>query len=97
MEFLMYWTISRRGECTGGKDHARAWEDIWLKLGRLRNNAGSIRVEITDAPDVAPFSISVAADHGKYLVTLLETTDDETEVRSYSNPTANAEMVEIFG
>lgn len=97
VRLLMSWTIRRGSEGAGGSGDVKAWDDVWLKLRSLQNYAGSIRLEITDAPDVAPFSMSVAADHGNYLVTLLETTEDDTEVRSYSNPTAKAEMVEILG
>lgn len=97
MKLLMSWAITENGESFGGNHYVRDWGEVWLQLRRLKFCAGSVGLEITDAPDVAPFNMSVAADNGNYLVTLLETTEDDSDVRSYSNPTANAEMVEILG
>lgn len=97
MKFLMSWVISENGESSGGNHRVRDWSEVWVQLGRLKCCAGSVDLEITDAPDIAPYNMSVAADNGNFLVSLLETTEDDSDVRTYSNPTANAEMVEILG
>lgn len=48
-------------------------------------------------PDPGPIRVSVIAENRIYLVTMLEATADDTDVRSYSNPTAMAEMVNVLG
>lgn len=97
MKLLMSWAISEMGDSSGGNHYVSDWCEVWAQLRRLKGGAGSVDLEITDAPDVAPFNMSVAADRGNYLVTLLETTEDDSDVRFYSNPMASAEMVEILG
>lgn len=41
--------------------------------------------------------MQLESDNKRYLMTLLEITEDDTVVRAYDNPTAPAEMVDILG
>lgn len=83
-----------RGSSDGYVDR---WDDVMYHLKFLQLRRGSICLERMDAPDIGPFSISVAGENGYYLVTLLEASEDETEVREYTNLKVESEMIEILG
>ncbi|WP_420896083.1 DUF6911 family protein [Yersinia bercovieri] len=51
-------------------------------LNVLKNSSGSVNIRIINAPDVGPERLSVEAENGFYLVTLLEYDETEGDVRS---------------
>ena len=76
---------------------ARDWDDICSTLRVLKEGRGTFDIRLIDAPDPGPISMQLRAEKRKYLVTLLEASEDDTEVRDYTNPNAPHEMVEILG
>ncbi|MFK3798500.1 DUF6911 family protein [Pseudomonas sp. NPDC088444] len=97
MRFSMSWVIKDGCDRNGGSSHVADWGEVWAKLVRLGSNPGSVSLNIIDVAAMSPFRISVETDVRNYLVTLLEEVEDDTEVRSYSNPAAREEMVELLG
>lgn len=97
MKLLISWTTVNNGITVGGHKLVEDWTDIRRQLEQLRVDAGTVCLELMDALDTGPVSMDVAAEKGSYLVTLLEATEDDTQVRSYSNPARCAEMVEVLG
>ncbi|MFS2158146.1 hypothetical protein ACCD10_12400 [Pseudomonas sp. Pseusp122] len=97
MKMLVSWTILIDGITSGGSQYAESWDDVCPYLTKLREQAGTVCLDLVDAPDPGPISMQLVAENRIYLVTLLEATDDDTYVRSYTNPAALSEMVEVLG
>ena len=97
MNILISWITSIEGTSSGGSKRVQNWEEISLILLMLKEGDGTVDLDLIDAPDPGPASIQVAAENRNYLVTLFETTEDDTNVRSYTNTCATAEMVDILG
>lgn len=91
------WTGKINGMSAGGSHQVQDWEDVRQYLVNLEENAGTVRLHLVDAPDPGPISIQLRSENKMYLVTLLEATEDGTDVREYYNPIARAEMVDILG
>ena len=91
------WTGKVNGVSAGGSHQVQDWEDVWQYLVNLRENAGTVRIHLVDAPDSGPISIQLRSENKIYLVTLLEANEEGTDVREYNNPTAHAEMIDILG
>ena len=97
MNILLSWTTSIEGTSSGGSKYVQSWAEISPILVALKDRAGTVGLDLIDAPDPGPVSMHVAAANKNYLVTLLETTEDDSNVRSYNNTYATAEMVDILG
>ena len=54
-------------------------------------------LEFLKQPELGPGSLQLAAEKGKYLLTLLEHTKDRSVVRGFTNPEAKDGMVNING
>ncbi|MDH0749411.1 hypothetical protein N5D61_24100 [Pseudomonas sp. GD03842] len=97
MKFLISWTLSSGGNTTGGHNDVEGWDEVLCRLESMKLHAGSMCLEWMDAPETGPYSMDLIADDGRYLITLLEATRDDSEVRSFTNPAAVAEMVCMLG
>ena len=97
MKFLLSRTTSDPEKTIGGHSYVEGWDEVWHYLESMKLHAGSMCLELMDAPELGPYSMDLIADNGRYLITLLETTEDDTEVRSFSNPAVVAEMVGMLG
>jgi hypothetical protein len=97
MKMLISWTRLIDGVSSGGSQDVEDWADLRLLLNTLQENAGSLRLVLVDGPDPGQVSMHFEAENQKYLVTLLEDTGEDMNVREYDNPTASAEMVDILG
>ncbi|WP_268798573.1 DUF6911 family protein [Pseudomonas huanghezhanensis] len=91
------WSILRDEVWSGGTQRVQGWDDVMQHLVMLHDRAGALSLHIMDGPDPGPMQVSVQAERGKYLLTLLEATEDGTDVRSYENVTAAADTVDILG
>ena len=59
------------------------WSDVEELLLKLENKAGSVRLNIFPDPGIGPSHLNVSGDNGFYLLTLLEYSNDDSDVRSY--------------
>lgn len=85
-----------------GEKYARnespLWPDVLDFLNILKNSSGSVNIRIINAPDVGPERLSVEAENGFYLVTLLEYDESGSDVRSIWDQTSSSgENVMILG
>jgi hypothetical protein len=97
MKILVSWTVRAEGETSGATLNAHGWADVWPILAGLQGQAGTLSLDLLDAPDPGPMSMQLVCESGLYLVTLLEATEDDDHVRCYTNPNAVAEMIEVLG
>lgn len=97
MKVILSWTNSSGGPATGGSVEATSWESIRCHLVKLEKQSGTLCLDLVDAPDPGPVSMQLIAEGGNYVITILQATEDDTFVRSYTNPSATAEMVEVLG
>lgn len=68
--------------------------DIVSYLKVLERKGGCVRLTILNAKDIGPERLSVEADDGFYLITLLEYDDNDSNVRSYSiHPKSEREIL----
>jgi hypothetical protein len=97
MKMRLSWTTFIEGVWSGGNCHVQSWEQVMLRLNILELTAGTLEIGFVDEPDIGPMSIELISENKKYLVTLLEATEDDTNVRIFDNPTATPEMIDILG
>ncbi|RWR02205.1 hypothetical protein ED28_09405 [[Pantoea] beijingensis] len=87
--------------CSGEKyvrNEFPLWSDVLNFLNALRNSSGSVNIRITNAPDVGPERLSVEAENGFYLVTLLEYDESGSDVRSiWDNTLSSEDNIIILG
>lgn len=95
--YLVSWTFITERIWSGSSRYVQGWAEISPILFALKDGAGTVGLDLIDAPDPGPASMQVAAAKKNYLVTLFETTEDDSCVRSYTNTCAAAEMVDILG
>lgn len=67
------------------------WPDVVDFLNVLRNSRGSVNIRIINPPDTGPERLSVEAENGFYLVTLLEYDESGGDVRSIWNKASSSE------
>jgi len=95
---MMNYELSRL--CAGEKyvrNEFPLWPDVLDFLNVLKNSGGSVNIRIINAPEVGPERLSVEAENGFYLVTLLEYDESGGDVRSIWNQTSSGENVMILG
>jgi hypothetical protein len=97
MKIVISWTYLNDGLAVGGNREVDNWDDIRPYLVKLEKQAGALDVDLVDPADPGPIGMQLASENGIYLVTLLQSTKDDTYVRSYNNTSAQAEMVEVLG
>lgn len=97
MKTNLSWSARINGVSSGGSQYLENWADLTSCLNTLQQNAGTLRLVLTDGPDPGPVSMHLETENKKFLVTLLEDTGEDIDVREYDNPTASAEMVDILG
>lgn len=80
---MSYLSLSSSIDLYGFTIPSPDWEQISNCLNKLKSESGSIQISVVEAPDIGPESLSVRADSGHYLVTMLDNiNEDEEEVRS---------------
>ncbi|MCO7256543.1 hypothetical protein KSI86_20520 [Dickeya oryzae] len=73
------------------------WSDVEELLLKLRNKKGSMRLVVLPEPSVGPVNIDVSTEDGFYLITLLEYSENDSDVRSYWNMSKADNRVIVFG
>ncbi|MGM3225991.1 DUF6911 family protein [Dickeya zeae] len=73
------------------------WSDVEELLLKLRNKKGSMRLVVLPEPSVGPVNIDVSTEEGFYLITLLEYSENDSDVRSYWNMSKSDNRVIVFG
>ena len=91
------WAYQRHGPDSGGNCRVTAWSQVEEVLEGVRQLSGTTTLRITDGPDIGPDSVQVRADRGRFLLTLLQYTESDSDVRSFTNPDAVPGRVEILG
>ncbi|MEL5338804.1 hypothetical protein PTR55_02205 [Serratia nevei] len=80
------------------RNESTLWPDVLDFLNILKNSSGSVNIRIINAPEVGPERLSVEAENGFYLVTLLEYDESGSDVRSIWDQTSSSgENVMILG
>lgn len=97
MRMHLSWTNLMHGVWSGGNQHVHRWEEIMLHLNKLEVISGTVRVQLMDEPDIGPLSVGLIAENKNYLVTLLEATEDDTDVRTFNNLTVTPQMIDVLG
>jgi hypothetical protein len=83
---------------SGGIKNEPTEAELAAFLDELQNDPGALTLSLLEPPDIGPQCVQAYADHGRYLLTLLEHTADGSEVRDYTNPSeAPSESVELLG
>ncbi|EDS4035766.1 hypothetical protein GUO71_005154 [Salmonella enterica] len=59
------------------------WKDLQSFLDSIKSNAGEVSLQLREEPDLGPVSIRASTTDGNYLITLLEYTNDGSDVRSF--------------
>lgn len=88
---MMSYELSRL--CDGEK-HVRkntpSWSDVLNFLNVLKKSSGSVNISIINTQDIGPERLSVEAENGFYLVTLLEYDESGGDVRSIWDKTSSS-------
>ncbi|WP_407321972.1 DUF6911 family protein [Dickeya ananatis] len=80
------------------RNESPLWSDVFDFLNFLKANSGSVNIRIINAPDVGPERLSVEAENGFYLVTLLEYDESGGDVRSmWDNTLSSVDNINILG
>jgi len=91
------WATCINGVWSGGNSLVQSWEEVMLRLNIIKLIAGAVEISVVDEPELGPMSIELTSENKKYLVTLLEATEDGSDVRIFTNPIAMPEMIDIMG
>lgn len=78
------------------RNESPLWSDVIDFLNVLKNNSGAVNIRIINAPDIGPERLSVEAENGFYLVTLLEYDESGGDVRSIWDKTSSSEEYVII-
>lgn len=81
----------------GGGEIVNEWADVRSRLESFREGRGAMSLALLDGPDPGPIRISLIADSHFYMVTLLESSDEEASVRGYFDPSIKPMLVELVG
>lgn len=91
------WVSYIDGVWSGGNSLVQSCEEVMLRLNIFEFIAGTVEISIADEPEFGPMSIELTSENKRYLVTLLEATEDGSDVRIFTNPIATTEMIDILG
>lgn len=97
MKISLSWSARVNGVSSGGSKDLENWAELTSCLNTLQRNAGTLRLVLNDGPVPGPVSMHFETEHKKFLVTLLDDTGEDIDVREYDNPNARADMVDILG
>lgn len=93
MNLSIGWTLNNKG----GSSKNFTYNDLEKKLQELKNQSGTITLEILDDVDIGPQALQVRTEKGLYLITLGENTVDDYEIRSFFNPNKSNKKIVILG
>jgi hypothetical protein len=90
------WATYIDGVWSGENCHVQIWEEVLQRLSICELIPGTVELSFIDEPEFGPMSIGLTSENEKYLVTLLEATEDGSDVRIFTNPIATTEMIDIW-
>ena len=96
-EYSVSWTVGAGANCRGGKKRNAKWDDIEQVLKEIREQSGAVAINVMNGPDIGPQTLQVQTENGRSILTLGENTTEDYNVRSFSDPDVDANMLEIFG
>jgi hypothetical protein len=96
-QLSLKWGYHRYGPGSGGSRRITDWPAVDEALEIVKNESGSVELSIVDPPEIGPESVQVFAETGNFLLTLFELTEDDSHVRSFTNPDIESRQVEIGG
>jgi len=73
------------------------WPDVEELLSKLKDKQGSMRLVVLPEPSVGPVNIDVSSEDGFYLITLLEYSEDSSDVRSYWDMAKDNNKIIVLG
>ena len=73
------------------------WSDVEELLLKLKDKKGATRLVVLPEPTVGPVNIDVSAEDGFYLLTLLEYSESDSDVRSYWDMSKSDNKIIILG
>lgn len=73
------------------------WTDVEELLEKLKDKQGSMRLVILPESDIGPVNIDVSTENGFYLITLLEYSENSSDVRSYWDTSKGNNQIIILG
>ncbi|AOR65481.1 DUF6911 family protein [Pectobacterium wasabiae] len=73
------------------------WSDVKELLLKLRGKQGSMRLVVLPEPSVGPVNIDVSTGNGFYLITLLEYSENDSDVRSYWDMSKVDNKITVLG
>ena len=73
------------------------WSDVEELLLKLKGKKGATRLVVLPEPTVGPVNIDVSAEDGFYLLTLLEYSESDSDVRSYWDMSKSDNKIIILG
>lgn len=98
MMFKISWCRWSEEAPIGGRELVNGWEDVSFRLESFECGKGSMSLVLLNGREPGPIRINLIADNKFYLVTLLESSEEETVVREYFNPDiCPMALVELVG
>lgn len=73
------------------------WDDIEELLLKVKGKEGTVRLTVLPDPDVGPAKLDVSTENGFYLLTLLEYSESDSDVRSYWDMSKADNKVMLIG
>lgn len=97
MMLRLSWATPLNVSPSGGSAIVEDWESIKLRLDYMKKSLGTVTLTVIGGARLGPMSLQVIADSGVYVVALLESDENDTNVRAYTHPTAGGERVCVLG
>ena len=73
------------------------WTDVEELLEKLKDKQGSMRLVILPESDIGPVNIDVSTENGFYLITLLEYSENSSDVRSCWDTSKGNNKIIVLG
>lgn len=83
-QLALAWHLQRL-PCKRGKGVVETWAEVETVLDSVRRYSGTATLRIVNPPDIGPERVEAPADDGKFLVSLLEYTEDDWDIRSHTD------------
>jgi hypothetical protein len=95
--FSLSWIFGFGAQAKGGRNKLPSWDDILSCLEKIRDNKGSVTLDVVTEMGVGSQSLQVLSDSGRYVVSLEEDDGVDYFVRSYRNAKLQGMKVEVLG
>lgn len=97
-KLCLSWCIGVGERASGGRSSESTWKLVYDLLLSAKASSGSITLDKNPIPDVGASSLQVMTARGRSVLMLGVNTEDDHDVRAYTNPKGSpGVMVEILG